>query len=106
MLAIAGRLRLPSKNPILPGDANLDGFVDGSDFGIWNANKFTSTASWCAGDFNADGVVDGSDFGIWNARKFTSADSGSLVPEPSPGIGMAILLVGTFLCSRKGPPLT
>ena len=25
----------------LPGDANLDGFVDGSDFNIWNANKLS-----------------------------------------------------------------
>jgi hypothetical protein len=101
MLAIAGRLRLPSKNPILPGDANLDGVVDGSDFGIWNANKFTSIASWCAGDFNADGVVDGSDFGIWNARKFTSADATSLVPEPSLAIGMGILFVAVVLGSRR-----
>lgn len=59
--------------PFLKGDANLDGFVDGSDFGIWNSHKFTMTAAWCAGDFNADGVVDGSDFGIWNSNKFRAA---------------------------------
>lgn len=97
ILALAGRLRLPSKNPILPGDANLDGVVDGSDFGIWNSNKFTATASWCAGDFNADGNVDGSDFGIWNARKFTSSDGVMLVPEPACCgvlVGILVLLVG------------
>jgi RHS repeat-associated protein len=69
-LALAGAANLPTGNPYLPGDANLNGVVDGSDFGIWNAHKFTSTAAWCDGDFNADGVVDGSDFGIWNAHKF------------------------------------
>ncbi len=59
--------------PYLLGDANLDGSVDGSDFGIWNSNRFTLVARWCAGDFNATGAVDGSDFAIWNANKFQSA---------------------------------
>jgi hypothetical protein len=69
-------------NPYLPGDADLDGSADGSDFGIWNSNKFTSAAAWCSGDFSADGVVDGSDFNIWNANKFTASDARtSTVPE-------------------------
>ena len=72
-LAEAGAANLPSGNPYLLGDANLDGVVDGSDFGRWNAHKFTVVAEWCSGDFNADGRVDGSDFGIWNSHKFTSA---------------------------------
>ncbi|HEY6563356.1 MAG TPA: hypothetical protein VIY86_02565, partial [Pirellulaceae bacterium] len=73
--------------PFLDGDANLDGRVDGSDFGIWNANKFTANSAWCSGDFTTDGVIDGSDFGIWNGRKFTSSDSANLIPEPSVGWG-------------------
>jgi hypothetical protein len=73
------------------GDANLDAVVDGSDFGIWNSNKFTSVAEWCSGDFTADGVVDGSDFGAWNSNKFTSSDSAT-VPEPSALAGFALLL--------------
>lgn len=74
-LAGAGAVNLPSGNPYRLGDANLDGVVDGSDFGIWNSHKFTSTSRWSEGDFNADGVADGSDFGIWNANKFTASDS-------------------------------
>ncbi|HEY6565113.1 MAG TPA: dockerin type I repeat-containing protein, partial [Pirellulaceae bacterium] len=58
-LAHAGAAELPSEQPYLAGDANLDGVVDGSDFGFWNANKFTSQAKWCAGDFTANGVIDG-----------------------------------------------
>ncbi len=82
-LAQAGARNLASGNPYLPGDANLDSYVDGLDFIIWNAHKFTSTAAWCSGDFNADGFVDGLDFIIWNAHKFTSADAGvRSVPEP------------------------
>ncbi len=86
------------------GDANLDGIVDGSDFGIWNAGKFTSVAAWCQGDFNADGSVDGSDYGLWNANKFTSAFSAATangaisthVPEPlaSLMIGFGLLGIG------------
>lgn len=72
-LAVAGEVNLASGDPFLYGDANLDGNVDVSDFAIWNANKFTSTAAWCQGDFNADGVTDVSDFSLWNANKFTSA---------------------------------
>ena len=62
-------------NAFLNGDANLSGSVDGSDFGIWNSNKFSTSNAWCSGDFNASGGVDGSDFGIWNGNKFTSSDA-------------------------------
>ena len=72
-LAEAGAVNNASGNPYLLGDADLNGNVDGTDFNVWNANAFTSVASWCSGDFNADGNVDGQDFGIWNVNKFTSA---------------------------------
>ncbi len=64
----------------LPGDANLDHVVDGSDFGIWNSRKFTTGTDWCQGDFNTDGLTDGSDFGIWNANKFQSTLRGFPIP--------------------------
>ncbi len=79
---LAGAVNLASGNPYLPGDANLDGNVDGLDFIAWNAGKFTSTAAWSAGDFNADGVIDGNDFIEWNLNKFSSAASVA-VPESS-----------------------
>lgn len=83
-LAEAGTVLTASGNPILGGDANLDGTPDGRDFVIWNANKFTDVAAWCSGDFNADGTVDGQDFLIWNANKFQMADHvGATVPEPT-----------------------
>ena len=74
-LAIAGAANLPSGNPFLVGDSNLDGAVDGADFIIWNDNKFTSGGLWSGGDFNADGSTDGQDFIIWNDNKFQSSDS-------------------------------
>ncbi|HEY6565304.1 MAG TPA: choice-of-anchor Q domain-containing protein, partial [Pirellulaceae bacterium] len=79
----AGALRFGTGRVFRLGDANLDGLADGSDFGIWNGNKFTVNRRWCGGDFNQDNVTDGSDFGIWNANKFTMSDTG----RPAPGRG-------------------
>lgn len=90
--AHAGNVNLPNHHAYLVGDANLDGNVDGSDFGIWNSNKFTANTDWCNGNFNADTVIDGSDFGLWNSNKFQSADS-SQVPEPA-GMLTALLAFG------------
>ena len=73
-LAVAGDLNLGEGRSYLRADANLDGLVDGSDFNVWNGNKFTFSSAWCSGDFNADGVIDGSDFNIWNANKFQPAE--------------------------------
>ena len=84
-LALAGAQNLISGQPFLPGDANLDGFVDGSDRMIWNANNFTSQTSWCNGDFNFDRVTDVRDYNIWNENVFTA--SGPLInddPGPQP----------------------
>ena len=73
--AEAGGANLGSGRSYLLGDANLNGVVDGGDFIIWNANKFTNSDAWSHGDFNADGAVDGADFLVWNSRKFQIADS-------------------------------
>ncbi len=85
-----GAANLPSGNPYLIGDANLDGVVDGQDFIAWNIHKFTNEPSWCHGDFTADGVIDGQDYVAWNIHKFTSSDGVSAVPEP----GLVVSLIG------------
>ena len=74
-LVESGLNNVPQTNgePFLPGDANLDGVVDVSDFNLWNNNKFNLGAGWCGGDFNADGTVDVSDFNIWNNNKFRAS---------------------------------
>ena len=90
-LSIAGAKLNASGEPFLPGDANLDGAVDVSDYNVWNRNKFTQSPQWApmdvgggwsTGDFNADGLIDVGDFGIWNANKFNSARPiGSSTPK-------------------------
>jgi hypothetical protein len=75
-LAEAGEVNVGPDRPYLIGDANLDGFVDGLDFIVWNENRFTAEAAWCSGDFNADGFVDGMDFILWNENKFQASDQG------------------------------
>ena len=86
--------------PYLGGDANLDGNVDGSDFGIWNTNKFTFGNGWCGGDFNADGATDGSDFGIWNVNKFMSSTLAS-VPEPTTWGSLLLLMAPLVRVGRS-----
>ena len=99
-LAEAGAAEIPSGNPYIVGDANLDTVVDGSDFNIWNSHKFTNTTAWCSGNFNVDGVVDGSDFNLWNTYKFTSADGVSAVPEPTVAPALAIVVLGLAIRRR------
>ena len=78
-LGLAGEMNLGPGLAYLPGDSDLNGVVDGSDFNTWNSYKFTGIGGggggglWCLGDFDANGAVDGSDFNIWNTHKFTSS---------------------------------
>ncbi len=72
-------------SPYKLGDANLDGFVDVSDFNSWNASKFTADLLWSRGNFNADGFVDVSDFNAWNANVFTNSEGVNAVPETGAG---------------------
>ncbi len=68
-------------SPYKIGDANLDGFVDVSDFNAWNGAKFTSNLRWDRGDFNGDGFVEVPDFNAWNNNKFQSSDGVASVPS-------------------------
>ena len=87
-LAAAGRVNFGVAEALRLGDANLDGFVDVSDFSLWNSNKFTAATAWSAADFNADGVVDVSDFSLWNGNKFTTAVSASRSSLPAPTVSL------------------
>ncbi|MCA9266101.1 MAG: hypothetical protein KDA60_19710, partial [Planctomycetales bacterium] len=79
----------------LPGDANLDGVVDGSDFNLWLAHRSATNTNWEMGDFNRDGSTDGADYTIWFNNRFrTAAEFTQPIPEPqSLGITIWICIV-------------
>ena len=72
----------------LPGDANRDGAVNGSDAAILAANWLNAVdVTWTEGDFNEDGIVDDIDATLMAANFVASA---SAVPEPA----ALVLLLG------------
>ncbi len=83
-MSLAGDRNLGPGRAYKLGDANLDGYVDGQDFLVWNTYKFTVGGAWSRGDFDADGLTDASDFVIWMSNKFTSSfNRVSLAPRPA-----------------------
>ena len=50
---------------LLPGDANLDGWVDSSDYMIWQSH-YAQDGGWVEGDFNGDGIVRSEDQAIFS----------------------------------------
>ena len=73
-----------------PGDANFDGRVDLSDFGVLKAN-FGSGKYRNQGDFDSDGQVTLSDFGVLKAN--FGQTGAAAVPEPS-----SVLLAAIGIC--------
>jgi hypothetical protein len=48
------------------GDANGDGKVDETDYGIWLSHfGRMATGGRTVGDFNVNGIVDGLDYALW-----------------------------------------
>jgi hypothetical protein len=102
-LTQAGTTQSPAGTAYLPGDANLDGYVDVQDFNLWNSHKFTSTPFWCNGDFNADGMVDQNDLAILQASMFReSANLAPAVPEPQTLLfGLSAMLFGAGTLRKR-----
>jgi autotransporter-associated beta strand protein len=96
------------------GDANLDGVIDGGDYGtIDNFVQVPGADGYANGDFNYDGVIDGGDYGVIDnniqaqgpgfptSGSATATLSGvTAVPEPS-AFGFAILTAAGLLRRRR-----
>ena len=96
------------------GDANLDGTIDGGDYGIIdNFAQVPGADGYANGDFNYDGVIDGGDYGIIDnnvqaqGAPFPTSGSASAslsgvtpVPEPS-AYSFAILTGAAGLLARR-----
>jgi hypothetical protein len=70
----------------LLGDANLDGVVNGVDFGIVAVNFNKGVTGWDQGDFNYDGVDNGIDFGELAANFNEGANITAGLPPPQTNI--------------------
>ena len=93
----------------IPGDANRDGKVDGSDVtilaGNWQAgvgDPNTETITWEMGDFNGDGQIDGSDVTILAGNwQYGVEATASAVPEPGAITLLLYGLVALFFARRR-----
>ena len=94
---------------LLPGDADLNGKVDGGDLAIWqqcydplglNPNTFPM------GDFNLDGKIDGGDLALWqqnyNPLGFKASGLATAAVNPEPA-SLCLLALGAaaILCRRR-----
>ena len=84
----------------LLGDADLNGVVNGVDFGIVAANFNKGVSRWDQGDFNFDGVVNGIDFGDLAAN--FNKGAGSSAVQSSGAIATSTLLTGNP-AATEGP---
>jgi hypothetical protein len=99
----------------LLGDADLNGIVNGVDFGILAANFNHGVSRWDQGDFNYDNVVNGIDFGFL-AANFNKGASGAsdfaaleafaqanglMADVPEPGVGAVVLVAGAGIFARR-----
>ena len=90
----------------IPGDANNDGKVDGSDVtilaGNWQYGVVSGGAEWEMGDFNGDGKVDGSDVTILAGNwQYGVTDAAAAVPEPSTIALLVSVLASLGLLRRR-----
>ena len=91
----------------IPGDANNDGRVDGSDVTILAGNwqvgvSDGQTATWEMGDFNGDGRVDGSDVTILAGNwQYGVEKAAAGVPEPSTIMLMASMIMSLLVIQRQ-----
>lgn len=92
-LGLAGQLRGTGTVPVIPGDANFDGYVDGGDYTIWADNFMATGKIWGDGDFTGDGIVDGADYSIW-------ADH--YAPAPPPAMALAVPEPSTLILAGSG----
>jgi hypothetical protein len=77
----------PVVTSILPGDADLNGTVNGTDLNTvlsnYNHSVASGLAGWQLGDFNGDGTVDGADLNVVLSDYNHSLSVAGAVPEPS-----------------------
>ncbi|MEN1680035.1 MAG: hypothetical protein AAGJ46_10605 [Planctomycetota bacterium] len=83
----------------LPGDFNLDGFVDAGDFSVWRDTLGEEGVGLFA-DGDLDGRVTVADYEIWRANFGGSLDSAPAGNVPEPAAAMMLLTYAGCLAAR------
>jgi hypothetical protein len=96
-----------------PGDVNLDGKIDSSDYVIIRKSFGISGAKYTQGDVDLDGDVDAADLSDWQGRfgfvrqpLQSGGGAGSAVPEPSSVLLLSVLAAIITTCSQRSPHAT
>ena len=89
-LAQAGAANLPSKNPFLAGDINLDGIVNVHDLNVLAQSWLMTASGWCAGDITPDGLVNAADLNKIGMNWLANAAGDSMMPARGPRAALAI----------------
>ena len=85
--------------PLLAGDYNFDGVVDGLDYLVWRETDGFATD--LRADGNLDGVVDSLDFALWSANYEPGPTAASIaVPEPH---GATLLVITALITAGRRP---
>jgi hypothetical protein len=87
----------------LPGDANQDGTVDGSDLNTVLSNYNQTGMDWFHGDFSDDGTVDGTDLNIVLSNYNQSIPVAAAVPEPGTLGMLALGALGLLALAWRRP---
>ncbi len=88
----------------VPGDANVDGRIDGADYTIWADNYGVtglpafSDGGLAYGNFNDDDVVNGADYTLWADNYLFGTGGGT--PLPAPGT-LALIVGGVSVLRRR-----
>lgn len=92
---INAEVALQLANPILDGDANVDGTVNITDFAFLAFNFNRTNRNWEQGDFTGDGLTNISDFALLagNFNQSTPTFSRSAVPEVATLPSLAVTLL-------------
>jgi hypothetical protein len=81
---------------LLPGDANLDGTVNGTDLNTVLSDYNLTGMTWFQGDFNGDGTVNGADLNVVLSNYNLALAASAAAAEPSAlvilGVGAVALL--------------
>jgi len=100
-LYTSGNVTLVALTPVMAGDYNGDGVVDGQDYEHWHGQYGITAPPGSGADGNGDGVVNAADYTVWRDALAAASASSAVVPEPA-SLALFALTGVAFLGVRDG----